>query len=105
MQTNPYFILEVEFFVVLMLNMRPRIKGQTIVGMGTLDSVLVHPWETFRVAIVASAHAVRGLQGPEKLNDESSPIGKRTGSEERVGIVVAILSASSLLKRTPIYEE
>ncbi len=57
-QTNPYFNPEVEFFVVLMLNTRRRIKGHTIVGMGILDSVLVHPREIFRVAIVASAHAV-----------------------------------------------
>lgn len=57
-QTNPYFNADVEFFVVLMLNTRRRIKGHTIVGMGILDSVLVHPREIFRVAIVASAHAV-----------------------------------------------
>ena len=57
-QTNPYFNPEVEIFVGLMLNTRRRIKGHTIVGMGILDSVLVHPREIFRVAIVASAHAV-----------------------------------------------
>ena len=57
-QTNPYFNPEVEFFVVLMLNPRRRIRGHTIVGMGIVDSVLVHAREVFRVAIVASAHAV-----------------------------------------------
>ena len=53
-----YFNPDVEFFVVILLNTRMRIKGHVIVGMGILDSVLVHPREVFRVAIVASAYAV-----------------------------------------------
>jgi len=57
-QANPYFNPDVEFFVVILLNTRMRIKGHVIVGMGIMDSVLVHPREVFRVAIVAGAYAV-----------------------------------------------
>ncbi|MCW5558337.1 MAG: hypothetical protein KIT22_10960 [Verrucomicrobiae bacterium] len=33
-QANPYFNPDVEFFVVILLNTRLRIKGHVIVGMG-----------------------------------------------------------------------
>jgi DNA repair protein RadC len=45
-------------FVVLLLNTRKRIKGHVLVSTGTLDTILVHPREVFRAAIVAAAAAI-----------------------------------------------
>jgi DNA repair protein RadC len=56
--SHPYFNPECECFVVLLLNTRRRIKGHHLVSIGTLDSVLVHPREVFRIAIVAAAAAI-----------------------------------------------
>ena len=56
--TNPYFNPECECFCVLLLNTRRRVKGHHIVSVGTLDTILVHPREVFRLAIVTSAAAI-----------------------------------------------
>jgi len=49
---------ERESFVVFLLNRKNRIKGWSMVSIGTASSSLVHPREVFRAAIVASASAV-----------------------------------------------
>ena len=56
--TNPYFNPECECFVVLLLNTRRKVKGHQLVTIGTMDTLLVHPRETFRVAVISSASAV-----------------------------------------------
>ena len=56
--THPYFNPECECFVALILNTRRRIKGHYLVSIGTMDTILVHPREVFRTAIVASASAL-----------------------------------------------
>lgn len=89
-QTNPYFDPDREFFVVLILNTRRRIKGHVIVGMGILDSVLVHAREVFRVAIVASAHAV--------ILAHNHPAGDPTPSEADIRTTRDLLRAGQLLK-------
>src|SRR5262245_7380619 len=45
--TNPYFNVECECFVVLLLNTRRRVKGHQLVTIGTMDTLLVHPREVF----------------------------------------------------------
>ena len=55
---HPYFNAECECFVVLMLNSRRRVKGHYLIGIGTQDSVLVHPREVFRLAIMTAANAI-----------------------------------------------
>ena len=57
-QTGPYFNPEVEGLYVLMLNTRRRVKGHTLVSMGTMDTLLVTARETFRAAVVGAASAV-----------------------------------------------
>jgi DNA repair protein RadC len=57
-RSHPYFNPEVECFVVLLLNVRRKIKGHVLVSMGIADSVIIHPRETFRAAIIASAHSI-----------------------------------------------
>ena len=56
--SNPYFNPECECLAVLLLNTRRRIKGHHLVSIGTQDTILVHPREVFRVAIVTAASAV-----------------------------------------------
>ena len=56
--THPYFDPERECLAVLLLNARRRVKGHHLVSQGTLDTVLVHPREVFRVAIITAAAAL-----------------------------------------------
>jgi hypothetical protein len=55
---HPYFNPECECLVVLILNTRRRIKGHYLVSIGTLDTILCHPREIFRLAVMASAAAI-----------------------------------------------
>ena len=56
--THPYFNPDCECMVVLLLNTRRRVKGHQLVTIGTMDTVLVHPREVFRVAVVGCASAI-----------------------------------------------
>jgi hypothetical protein len=56
--THPYFNPECECLVVFILNTRRRIKGHYLVSIGTMDTILCHPREIFRLAIMASAAAI-----------------------------------------------
>ena len=44
--------------MVLLLNVRRKIKGHVLVSMWIADSVIIHPRETFRASIIASAHSI-----------------------------------------------
>ena len=55
---NPYFNPDCECFVVLLLNTRRRVKGHQLVTIGTMDTLLVHAREVFRLAVIASASAI-----------------------------------------------
>lgn len=55
---NPYFDPERECLVVILLNTRRRVKGHQLVTIGTMDTLLVHSREVFRLAVVACAAAV-----------------------------------------------
>ena len=56
--THPYFNSECECLVVFILNTRRRVKGHYLVSIGTMDTILCHPREVFRLAIMASAAAI-----------------------------------------------
>jgi DNA repair protein RadC len=56
--TNPYFDPDRECFAVLLLNTRRRVRGHQLLTMGTIDTLLIHPREVFRTAIVANAAAI-----------------------------------------------
>jgi len=51
-------LLSVESFQALLLNTRKRLIRVEDISLGTLDTILVHPREVFRTAIVANAAAV-----------------------------------------------
>ena len=44
--------------MVFILNTRRRIKGHYLVSIGTMDTILCHPREVFRLAVMASAAAI-----------------------------------------------
>ena len=56
--THPYFDPERECLAVILLNTRRRVKGHQLVTIGTMDTMLVHPREVFRVAVVGCAAAI-----------------------------------------------
>src|SRR5258707_1391536 len=51
-------IAEVESFYVVHLSTRRMVIGHTLVATGTLDTILVHPREVFRPAVVAASAAI-----------------------------------------------
>ena len=56
--TAPHFNPECECLAVLMLNTRKRVKGHQLLTVGTMDTILVHPREVFRCAIIAAAAVI-----------------------------------------------
>jgi DNA repair protein RadC len=87
---HPYFNPECECFVVLILNTRRRVKGHYLVSIGTLDSILVHAREVFRLAIMASAAAIVIMH--------NHPSGDSTPSEADIKVTRDLIRAGQLLK-------
>ncbi len=87
---HPFFNSECECLVVLLLNTRRRIKGHCFVSTGTMDTLLVHAREIFRIAIVASAHSI--------ILVHNHPSGDPTPSEADIRITRDLIRAGQLLK-------
>jgi DNA repair protein RadC len=89
-QTGPYFNPECECLVVLLLNTRRRVKGHQYLTMGTQDTLLVHPREVFRAAIIAAAAALVIMH--------NHPSGDPTPSEADIKVTRDLIRAGQLLK-------
>jgi DNA repair protein RadC len=87
---HAYFNPECECLVVLILNTRHRIKGHYLVSIGTLDTILCHPREIFRLAVMASAAAI--------VVAHNHPSGEATPSEADIKITRDLIRAGQLLK-------
>ena len=87
--TNPYFNPECECFVVLLLNTRRRVRGHHVVSIGTMDTILVHPREVFRIAIT-TASAV--------LLMHNHPSGEPEPSEADIKVTRDLIRAGQILK-------
>ena len=87
---HPAFNPDVESFVVLLLNTRRRVKGHVLVSTGTLDTLLVHPSEVFRPAIIGAASAI--------LIMHSHPSGEPEPSEADIKVTRDLIRAGQLLK-------
>jgi DNA repair protein RadC len=87
---SSWFNPEVECFVALFLNTRRMINGWNLVSMGTLDTILVHPREVFRVAIVTAAAAV--------ILCHNHPSGDPSPSEADIKVTRDLIRAGQLLK-------
>ena len=88
--SHPYFNPECECLAVVLLNTRRKIKGHQIVSIGTLDTILVHAREVFRLAIVSAANAV--------LIMHNHPSGESSPSESDIKVTRDLIRAGQLLK-------
>src|ERR1035438_9936508 len=88
--TCPYFNPECECFVVLFLNTRRRVKGHQLLTIGTLDTILVHPREVFRCAVIAAAAAIVLMH--------NHPSGEPQPSEADIKVTRDLIRAGQLLK-------
>ncbi|MDR3456635.1 MAG: DNA repair protein RadC [Verrucomicrobiae bacterium] len=80
----------VESFQVLLLNTRKRLIRVEEITEGTLDTLLVHPREVFRAAIVANAAGI--------VLVHNHPSGDPTPSEADVKVTRDLIRAGQLLK-------
>ena len=90
LETHPYFNPECECFVVLLLNTRKRVKGHQLVTIGTMDTILVHPREVFRCAIIAAAAVIVVIH--------NHPSGEATPSDADIKVTRDLIRAGQLLK-------
>jgi len=88
--TNPYFNPDCECFAVLLLNTRRRVKGHQLITIGTLDTLLVHPREVFRGAVIAAAGAIVLMH--------NHPSGDPTPSEADIKITRDLIRAGQLMR-------
>lgn len=87
---NPYYNPDVECFAVLILNTRRHVKGHLLVSTGTMDTILVHPREVFRPAIVAAASAI--------IIMHNHPSGDPSPSEADIKVTRDLIRAGQVLK-------
>ena len=87
---HPYFNPECECLVVLILNTRRKIKGHYFVSIGTMDTIMVHPREIFRLAIMASASAIVLMH--------NHPSNETTPSDADIKVTRDLIRAGQLLK-------
>lgn len=81
---------EVENLQVVLVNTRRRLLRVDSIATGTLDSLLVHPREVFRAAIMANASAL--------VLAHNHPSGDPTPSEADVRVTRDLIRAGQLLK-------
>jgi DNA repair protein RadC len=87
---HPYFNPECECLMVLILNTRRKVKGHYLVSTGTMDTILVHPREVFRLAIIASASAIVLMH--------NHPSGDSSPSEADIKITRDLIRGGQLIK-------
>jgi DNA repair protein RadC len=88
--THPYFNPDCECLIVLLLNIRKRVKGHHLVSIGTMDTVLVHPREVFSVAVAMKAAAIVLIH--------NHPSGDPTPSDADIKVTRDLIRAGQLLK-------
>ncbi len=81
---------EVEHFHVVLLNTRRKLIRVEQISQGTLDSVLIHPREVFKMAIAANASAI--------VIVHNHPSGDPNPSEADIKVTRDLIRAGQLLK-------
>jgi len=76
--------------VVLLVNTRRKILGHCLIPTGTLDTILVHPREVFRPAVIGSAAAIVLMH--------NHPSGDPTPSEADIKVTRDLIRGGQLLK-------
>jgi DNA repair protein RadC len=87
---HPYFNADVECLAVILINTRRRIQGHHLVSIGTLDTILVHPREVLRVAIISAAAAIVLIH--------NHPSGDPTPSEGDIKVTRDLIRAGQIMK-------
>jgi DNA repair protein RadC len=87
---HPYFNSECECLAVLILNTRRKIKGHYFVSVGTMDTILCHPREVFRLAIMASAAGI--------IIMHNHPSGESSPSDADIKITRDLIRGGQLIK-------
>jgi DNA repair protein RadC len=88
--TSPLFNPECECFGVLLLNTRRKVRGHNLVTIGTMDTLLVHAREVFRVAIMGGSHAIVLMH--------NHPSGDATPSGADIKVTRDLIRAGQILK-------
>lgn len=88
--TDVRFNPECECFVILILNTRRRVRGHQLLTIGTMDTLLVHPREVFRLAILAGAAALLAMH--------NHPSGEPEPSEADIKVTRDLIRAGQLVK-------
>jgi len=83
-------LYDVEHFQVVLLNTRRKLIRVEQISQGTLDTILVHPREVFKLAIAANASAV--------VLAHNHPSGDPTPSEADIKVTRDLIRAGHLLK-------
>lgn len=83
-------LYEVEQFQVVMLNTRRKLIRVERISQGTLDTLLVHPREVFRLAVAANASAI--------VLAHNHPSGDPTPSEADIKATRDLIRAGQILK-------
>jgi len=81
---------EVEYFQVVLLNTRRKLIRIEKISQGTLDTILVHPREVFKLAIAANAAAL--------VLAHNHPSGDPSPSEADIKVTRDLIRAGQLLK-------
>lgn len=89
-ESAPWFMEDKETMVVFLLNSRRRLTGFTLVSIGLLDTLLCHPRDAFRMAIVQSAAAI--------ILAHNHPSGDPSPSEADIKTTRDMMRAGQLLK-------
>ena len=89
-KTASWYNPDVECAVVFTLNTRRRVTGFTLVATGTLDTLLIHPREVFKLAVVKNAAAI--------IIAHNHPSGDPTPSEADIKVTRDLMRAGELLK-------
>lgn len=87
---SPAYNPDVESFMIVFLNTRRRPIGWQIVSTGTLDTLLIHPREVFKPAIVINAAAI--------VLAHNHPSGDPTPSEPDIKVTHELIRAGQLMK-------
>jgi DNA repair protein RadC len=88
--SNPYHNADVECLIVLLLNTRRKVLGHCLISTGTLDTILVHPREVFRPAIIGAAAAIVLMH--------NHPSGDPSPSEGDIKVTRDLIRAGQILK-------
>jgi DNA repair protein RadC len=81
---------DVETFQVVLLNTRRKLIRIEKISQGTLDTILIHPREVFKIAITANAAAI--------VLVHNHPSGDPTPSEADIKVTRDLIRAGQLLK-------